>query len=147
MDEGTPFGKARAGTQVVLSEEGLFRHHVVSEIRTRVLGGKRPAAAIREVLALPHVQPAGRPRPLAARTLYRWLASFSAEGYPGLEPERRPVIAGSAVLPRRLLDFLRLIKQDENECYTSLPELIRRARLLGVVAEDEAIDRTSVWRA
>ena len=114
MDEGTPGGKARAAAHVVLSEEALFRHHVVSEIRTRVLGGKSPAAAIREVLTQPHVQRAGRPRELTERTLYRWLASFSAEGYPGLEPERRPVIADSAVLPRRLLDFLRLIKQDEN---------------------------------
>lgn len=147
MDEGTPGGKARAGAHVVLSEEGLFRHHVVSEIRTRVLGGKSPAAAIREVLALPHVQRAGRPRKLTERTLYRWLASFSAEGYPGLQPERRSTVGDSAVLPRKLLDFLRLIKQDENERDTSLPELIRRARLRGVVAEDEAIDRTSVWRA
>ena len=80
------------------------------------------------------------------RTLYRWLASFSAAGYPGLEPEKRSTIPDSAVLPRKLLDFLRLIKQDENERDTSLPELIRRARLTGVVAQDEAIDRTSVWR-
>ena len=77
MDEGTPGGKARAAAHVVLSEEGLFRHHVVSEIRTRVLGGQGRAAAIREVLALPHVQ-RGRPRRLTERTLYRWLASFSA---------------------------------------------------------------------
>jgi len=147
VDEGAPGGKAKAAAHVVLSEEGLFRHHVVSEIRTRVLGGKSPAAAIREVLALPHVQRAGRPRKLTERTLYRWLASFSAEGYLGLEPEKRPVIADSAVLPRKLLDFLRLTKQDENERDTSLPELIRRARLQGVVAEDEAIDRASVWRA
>ena len=97
-----------------MSEEGLFRHHVVSEIRTRVLGGQKPAAAIREVLALPHVHRAGRPRELTERTLYRWLAAFSAEGYPGLEPQGRLTIADSAVLPRKLLDFLRLIKQDEN---------------------------------
>lgn len=146
MDEGTPGGKARAAAQGVLSVECLFRHHVVSEIRTRVLGGKSPAAALREVLALPHVQRAGRPRKLTERTLYRWLRSFSAAGYPGLEPEKRSTIPESAVLPRKLLDFLRLIKQDENERDTSLPELIRRARLTGVVAQDEAIDRTSVWR-
>ena len=147
MDEGAPGGKAKAAAHVVLSGEGLFRHHVVSEIRTRVFGGKSPAAAICEVLALPHVQSAGRPRKLKQRTLYRWLSSFMAKGYLGLEPQKRPVIADSTVLPRKFLDFLRLTKKDENERDTSLPELIRRARLQGVVAEDEAIDRTSVWRA
>ena len=147
MDEGAPGGKAKAAAHVVLSGEGLFRHHVVSEIRTRVFGGKSPAAAICEVLALPHVQSAGRPRKLKQRTLYRWLSSFMAKGYLGLEPQKRPVIADSTVLPRKFLDFLRLTKKDENERDTSLPELIRRARLQGVVAQDEAIDRTSVWRA
>jgi hypothetical protein len=86
VDEGTPGGKVRTLAQVVLSEEGLFRHHVVSEIRTRVLGGKGPAAAIREVLALPHVQGAGRPRKLTQRTLYRWLGSSPRRGTPVSSP-------------------------------------------------------------
>lgn len=146
MDDDAPGRKSKPNQHAVLSREALFRHHVMSEIRARVLAGHTLAAAIGKVLTLPHQDHHG-PRKLSKRTLYRWLAAFSTEDYAGLEPKTRSTIADSEVLPRKFLDFLRLTKQDKNEQDTSIPELIRRARRRGVLDQDEAVDRTSVWRA
>ena len=146
MDEQTPGRKARPTQHVVISQEALFRHHVVSEIRARVLGGDKLADAIHRVLALPHREGL-RPRTLSARTLYRWMAAFLAEGHLGLEPQARARVSDSAVLPGKLLDYLKLVKQDERERDTSVPELIRQARRRGVLDQDQAVCRTSVWRA
>lgn len=147
MDEETLARKIKPTPHVVLSEEALFRHHVVSEIRARVRAGDTRATAIQAVLDLPHSTGSGRPRTLSQRTLYRWLRAFLAQGLSGLEPETRASVEASAVLPRTLLDFLKLVKHDARERDTSLPQLIRRARLEGVLAEDQPVCRTSVWRA
>ncbi len=49
------------------------------------------------------------------------------------------------MLPEPLLDFLATEKAEDR--YASVPELIRRARELGVIGPHERADRTSVWRA
>jgi transposase InsO family protein len=49
------------------------------------------------------------------------------------------------VLSDRFLDFVR--EQKEADPRASFPELIRRARLLGVVEPGEPVDRGTVWRA
>src|SRR5207247_6260021 len=51
----------------------------------------------------------------------------------------------SAVLPAKLLAFLRSEKQADREA--SVPELIRRVHVRGIFAEDEPVSRVSVWRA
>ena len=129
----------------VPSPKALFRNHVVSEVRARVLAGRTLAQAVREVVALPHVDHQGRPRPLFARTVYRWLSDDAQGGYGALENEPRPTLADSTVLPPELLDFLRQEKSSDVDA--SVPELIRRARVLGVIKPDERVCRTSVWRA
>lgn len=146
MDENGPGRRARPTSHVVISQEALFRHHVVSEIRARMLGGDTRAVAIREVLSLPH-QEQDRSRTLSERTLYRWLAAFKGAGHGGLEPEIRKTIADSMALPEDLLKFLKVVKGDTRERDTSVPELIRQARIKGVIEEDAAVSRTSVWRA
>lgn len=130
---------------ITISEEALFRYQVVSEVRARLVLGKPRARAMAEVLALAHQDLRGRGRRLSARTLYRWFAAFALHGPRGLEPDRREPIAGSTVLSAELLDFLKLEKALDERA--SIPELLRRARLKGVIAQDEPIDRTSVWRA
>jgi putative transposase len=133
------------GKLITMSEEALFRYQVVSQVRARIIIGKPRARAMGEVLALDHRDIRGRRRPLSARTLYRWLAAFERSGPEGLEPEPPTRIAASTVLSPRLLDFLNLEKTSDAEA--SIPELLLRARLTGVIAQDEPIDRTSVWRA
>ncbi len=42
-------------SRLILSSQALLRYQVVSQVEARVLAGMPLAAAIREVLALPHV--------------------------------------------------------------------------------------------
>lgn len=127
------------------SPKALFRNHVVSEVNARVLAGRTLVQAIGEVIALPHVDHLGRPRPLFARTVYRWMKDHAQGGYAALEDEPRRRVADSTVLPTRFLDFLRLEKGRDPDA--SIPELIQRARVLGFLKPDEQVCRTSVWRA
>jgi putative transposase len=117
----------------------------VSEVRARLLAGKRLARAIAEVVALPHVDELGRPRTLFPRTLRRWVRAHAKAGLEALEDRPRPRIADSRALSPELLAFLR--EQKKSDESASLPELIRRARVLGVVSAGQAVDRTSAWRA
>lgn len=88
------------------SPKALFRNHVVSEVRARVLAGRTQAQAVCEVVKLPHVDHLGRPRTLFARTVYRWLRDHAQGGYAALEDDSRRKTADSTVLPVKFLDFL-----------------------------------------
>lgn len=128
-----------------LSPQALFRYQLISTVQARVLAGMGLSQAVREVVEQPYRDARGQLRKVSQRSLYRWLGAYEQEGLEGLEPESRPRIADSAVLPVRLLDFLRTEKQADREA--SVPELIRRARLRGLLAEDDPVSRISVWRA
>ncbi len=127
------------------SAEALFRYMVVAQIIARMRGGGTRADAIREVTRHPQMTLDGGHRLVSARTAYRWLHAYEVGGLPKLEPASRPRTADSAVLSSSLLHFLRV--QRTSDPGASVPELIRRARELGVIQSDEAIDRTTVWRA
>ena len=128
-----------------LSDEALFRYHVVAEIRAYIVALLTLAEAIAIVLHLVHRDLLGRDRRLTSRTMYRWLRAFERGGPEALEPESRPHVADSTILAPALLVFLRLEKKRDREA--TVPELIRRARNLGLLAPDQVIDRSSVWRA
>lgn len=127
------------------SPKALFRHQVVSEVRARVLAGRSVVQAVEQVVQLPHVDHLGRPRSLFPRTVYRWWKLHQTGALAALEDRLRRRSADSEVLSRRLLDFLRAEKTADEQA--SVPELIRRARVLGVLGDEEPVDRTSVWRA
>lgn len=127
------------------SPKALFRNHVVSEVRARVLAGRTLAQAVREVVALPHLDHLGRSRVLFARSVYRWLSEHEKGGYAALEDEPRSHSADSNVLSAKFLAFLQQEKKSDEAA--SVPELIRRARTLGVITPEQSICRTSVWRA
>ena len=128
-----------------LSPQALFRYQVVSAVQVRVLGGMKLAQAVCDVLDLPHQDLSGRPRRVSERSVYRWLDAYGQKGLMGLEPQARPRVSDSAVLSKRLLDFLCVENKADPEA--SAPELIRRARLYGIVSEDEPLSRSTVWRA
>jgi putative transposase len=131
-------------TPLVLSPEALFRYQIVSAVKARELSGQGMDAAVREVAAQHHQTIAGEHKTAAVRSIYRWLAELDRDGPSGIEtaqPER--VI--SLALPEPLIDFLTTEKGEDR--YASVPELIRRARVRGVIGPDERVDRTSVWRA
>lgn len=127
---------------LTLSPEGLFRYFVISEIRTRLLGGKPLASAIAEVLDLPHHDVRGRPREVSERSLYRWHAAFSRGGAAALEPV--PPARLSTAIPDNLMAFIRIERASDPAA--SLPELIKRARIVGILREDVKVDRATLWR-
>jgi len=127
-----------------ISPHALFRYHVISEVTARVLAGMSDALAIRDVLLLPHVDPRGRSVRLAERTVYRWLRTYRSLGIEGLEDRARKKVRDSTVLSQELVRFLE--QEKKRDPRASVPELIRRARELGHIGEQQPIDRTSVWR-
>jgi len=127
------------------SSKALLRHHVVSEVRARVLAGLSVSRAVAEVVKLPHVDQLGRPWTLSPRSVRRWVEAYAEGSLAALEDKPRPRSGDSRVLSPGLLSFLRVQKNADEKA--SIPELIRRARQLGVVGTHERVDRTSVWRA
>lgn len=131
-------------TPLVLSPETLFRYQIVSAVKARALSGQRTDAAVREVAAQTHLTPAGEPRAVSIRSIYRWLAEQGRDEPADPEPAQ-PACVISRALPAALLDFLAEEKAEDR--YASVPELLRRAHQLGVIGPHQRVDRTSVWRA
>jgi len=123
----------------------LFRFMVVSQVLSRVRSGQKQVHAVKAVAAEGHLTLDGKHRLVGKRTIYSWLAAFGKGGIEGLEPAGRPRCESSEVLSERFLVFLK--EQKEVDPRAGIPELIRRAKLLGVIEPGERIHRSTVWRA
>ena len=128
-----------------LSPIALFRYQAVCAVEVRIDGGVSLIHAVTDVAQLPLRDLFGQTRRVSERSLYRWVKAYRAGGVEALENEPRPKIADSTVLPRELVDFIRVEKQ--RDTLASIPELLRRAQRKGIVADDESISRVSLWRA
>lgn len=128
-----------------ISPMALLRYQMLAQLRARVLRGLTPAEAIREILKLTFYDHRGRRFALSERSLYRWKRAYETAGLGGLEPKARPRSKGSEVLSTDFLTFFKAEKKLDTAA--SVPELIRRARAQGILEKDEAVSRTSVWRA
>jgi transposase InsO family protein len=126
------------------SPAGLFRFQVVCRVLDRERQGLVRAEAVRVTAAEDHPLPHGGLRRIGGRSIYRWLKAFERDGFAGLVPARHRATPASLVLPAPMLDFLASQKKADRRA--SLPELIRRARELGVVSPGQRVDRTTVWR-
>ena len=128
------------------SATALFRFRVLSEILARVQRGEILADVVADVATLPHVAPNRDPRKVSSRTLYRWLEEFGQDhNLARLEPALRQRTASSIILPTRLLDFMAAEKKQD--IGASIPEILRRARAQGIIAQADRIDRSTVYRA
>lgn len=127
------------------SPAGLFRFLVVCRVLDRERQGLVRAEAVRATAGEDHPLPHGGLRRIGGRSIYRWLAAFEQDGFAGLVPPQHRATSASLVLPPALLDFLASQKKADHRA--SLPELIRRARELGVVSPEQRVDRTTLWRA
>jgi len=121
-----------------------FRYLVVSAVLVLVLQGWRRSDAVREAAGRSHLEGTVLRR-VSERTLWRWLSAYERAGWAGLEPRARSRTADSTVLPERLLVYLRSERKADPRA--SIPELIRRARLAGVLHPKAPVDRSTVWRA
>lgn len=126
-----------------LSEEALFRFRIVSLVLARIAEGHGPKRAVRLVAKMTHQTPKGA-RTVSRRQILRWLDLFHEQDPLALEPKRRDSIEGSRVLPERFLDFL--VSERTRDPHASIPEMIRRARLLGHLDPLQPIDRSTVFR-
>ncbi len=125
--------------------EALFRYALVAELRALCVRGMSRAGAVRQLAAQVHVTLEGEPRQVSARTLYRWLAAFDQCGVGALEPAPRARTESSVALPEALIAFVHNEKTQDPAA--SIPEILRRARELGVLGQHERVDRTTVYRA
>jgi len=120
----------------------LARYLVVAQVRAAIAAGVSKTAAVKGVAERVHLDLDERLRRHGERTLWRWLAAWEAGGMKGLAWSRRPAEASS--LPAAFLELLAERKRKQPEI--SIPEVIRIARASGVIADDEPVDRTTVWR-
>lgn len=127
-----------------LSEEALFRYGIVSLVLALEGQGDGRTEAVRRVAAMAHPDPRGF-RTVSGRTIERWLAAFEDQGPQALEPKTRDPIEGSRALPEPFLEFL--VSERERDRRASIPEMIRRARLLGALHPAAPVDRSTVFRA
>ena len=127
-----------------LTPTALFRYTVVSQVLARTHGGSSEAAAVRAVAEQKHIDLAGTRRNVAVRTLQRWMTNWRRGGIAALEPKARKKTRSSEVLPPELIEFVRVEKT--RDLRASIPELVSRARIRGIIASDLPIDRVTVWR-
>jgi putative transposase len=121
----------------------LFRFSVVSEVRVRVARGQVRVDAIQSTVRHLHIGPTGRPRRVGLRSVYRWLAAYEAHGLPGLEDKPRGT-GSDGVLEPSLVAFL--VAEKLADPRASVPELLRRAVAVGLLANAREVDRTTAWR-
>ena len=129
---------------VTLSAEALFRYRVVGSVEALMLLGKALAEAVRAVASGSHPFDE-KQRSVSERTVYRWVFAYRQRGLDGLEPRGRERIETSAVLSEKLVEFLRTERELDRDA--SVPELVRRARELGIVRSQERVSRSTVWRS
>lgn len=137
---------------IEIDDEALFRFRIVSAVEALTAQGFGKTDAVRRVADLRHEDGKGGRR-LTERTIWRYLRAFERDAIAGLRRADRRLERGSTVLPRALLDFVAeqragcQAKDLPPDTLASIPELIERARLRGVIAPEQHIDRTTLWRA
>lgn len=121
----------------------LFRFAVISQVLARIARGQPRPAAVANVAALSHPDGAGRSRYVSSRSIYRWLVAYEKHGIEGLADS--PRIRTPSRVDSKLIRFL--ISELKKDPEASIPELLRRARLLQIVTEASAPHRATVHRA
>jgi transposase InsO family protein len=126
------------------SSEALFRFSVLSQVFVLLRAGEERSEAVRTVAVRGHAAVGGGPsRRVSERTIYRWLAAYDDAGITGLEPKSREASA-STVLSPAFVEYL--VAEKRLDPRASIPELMRRARELGIVGPLERVDRSTVYR-
>ncbi|MGQ0672398.1 MAG: hypothetical protein ACT4N2_05895 [Hyphomicrobium sp.] len=122
----------------------MSRFAIVSQIIARIRAGEDRASAIAAAAACEFTLFDGSPRYASPRSLYRWLAAYEDSGIAGLEPKARAAGSASHILPQAFIEFL--AQEKRRDPLASIPEVICRARELGVLESDGVVDRTTVFR-
>jgi len=130
-------------TPIALSAEALFRYQVIAFVLTHVALGQTRPNAIDEAVEATHLTEMGEARGVSRRTLYRWLAAYEQSGVAGLELATRQVTP--TALSEQFVEFLH--NEKTTDPAASIPEVIRRAREKEVLGDEQAVCRSTVYRA
>lgn len=136
---------AQDDAQKPFSEQALLRYTVVSLVRARLLAGEDRREAIEYVAGMEHATANGVLCRVSMRSIKRWLARFEAAGMAALEDLARRSCSASRVLDPKLLDFL--ARERKKDRKASIPELLRRAKQVGLLTSISDVDRSTVYRA
>jgi transposase len=136
--------EARLTDMMIPLDEGsaLMRYLVVSQVCAAVAAGMSKSRAVEEVAGRVQLGHSGTARQYSVRSIWRWLRQWETDGLDGLMS--KPRCRQSSSLPAALLSLLK--EQKLVDPKISIPEVIRLARVEGVIDEDERVDRTTVWR-
>jgi putative transposase len=126
------------------SLEALFRWQLVSQVLVGIDVGETQRKMVREVARGHHLALTGKFRRVSPRTLQRWVRLYQRDGLGGLEPAGRSSSQASAVLSEELVTFA--TTQKEKDPAASIPEILVRARQKGVISEEEAVSRSTLYR-
>jgi transposase InsO family protein len=130
----------------LLSSEERLRCQVIGELRSKLGAGKSLADSVTDIAGRPHfIILTGEVASVTVRSVYRWWSNFQAKGWSGLLTGRSGAPRVYTALSPHLLEFLRDEKKLDR--YASVPEVLRRARELEIVARSEKFNRVTVWRA
>ncbi|MDQ1249527.1 MAG: Transposase [Actinomycetota bacterium] len=129
---------------VRISSEALFRYRVAGAVEALVAMGRSLADAVHAFAGDVHTDIDGRLRRISTRTLYRWVAAYRRAGIAGIEPAGRQHIDSSIALDEQLVRFMQAERELDRDA--SVPEIVRRARELGIVRRDEKVSRCTAWR-
>jgi transposase InsO family protein len=139
--------KPQASESLLLpSPNELLRCQVIAELRSKLDGGKSLEESVTEIAARTHfIIQTGKAATVTTRSVYRWWARFKDKDWSGLRTGRNQEPRTYPALPPDLLAFLCAEKKLDR--HASVPELLRRARELGIVGADKSFNRVTTWRA
>jgi putative transposase len=127
------------------SAKTLLRYQAVSAVKVLILAGAKRSQAIAAVADQAYPDDEGNLHRFSRRTIQRWFQAFEQDGISGLADTDRKRCDRSVVLQSAFLTYLE--EEKKKDPRASIPELIRRARQVGVLHPAELVDRSTVWRA
>ena len=110
-----------------------------------ILAGTKRSLAIAAVADQAYPDDEGNLHRFSRRTIQRWFQAHEQDGIAGLADTDRKRSDSSVVLKPAFLTYLK--EEKCKDVRASIPELIRRARQVGVLHPAELVDRSTVWRA
>lgn len=125
------------------NDASIVRYIAVSRVFSQVAGGMSLPLAVQTVAKEHIFDLNGRSIRVSSRTLYRWVRAFEKKGLSGLSSESRLMSGASKALSSKFIDYL--VQEKNKDPDASLPEIIRRADLDGVI--EGKVSRSSTWRA
>ena len=125
-------------------QEALFRYQVISQALVHERTGQLRPGLIEQIAAAAHVTADARVTTVSKRSVYRWLKAFKTDGFKGLLPALRASTSACISICPQLIEYFKT--QKRHDPVASIPELIKRAEVLGLIAPGRKVNRVTLWR-